>query len=64
MVYRLIFLTRGEVNDSKAAKELIERIPNFDFVVADKGYDSEPIWELVRQENGTGDPQKIEFNDR
>ena len=45
-------LTGGEVHDSKAAPELIARLPDADFVVADKGYDSEPIRELVRKKNG------------
>ena len=45
-------LTGGEIHDSRAAPELIARLPDADFVVADKGYDSEPIRELVRKKNG------------
>ena len=45
-------LTGGEVHDSRAAPELITRLPDADFVVADKGYDSEPIRELIRKKNG------------
>lgn len=45
-------LTGGEVHDSKAAPELIARLPDADAVVADKGYDSELIRELIRQKSG------------
>ena len=45
-------LTGGEVHDSKMASELIARLPDADFVVADKGYDCELIRELVRKKNG------------
>jgi hypothetical protein len=34
-------ITGEEVHDSKATNELIELLPQGDFVVADKGYDSE-----------------------
>ncbi|HGB3473279.1 TPA: IS5 family transposase [Salmonella enterica subsp. diarizonae serovar 61:l,v:z35] len=45
-------LTGGEVHDSKVAPELIARLPDAAVVVADKGYDSEAIRELVRKKNG------------
>ncbi len=45
-------LTGGEVHDIRAAPELIARLPEADFVVADKGYDSEPIREQIRKKNG------------
>jgi transposase len=45
-------LTGGEVHDSKAAIELIEQLPEAEYVVADKGYDSEPVRELVRRKQG------------
>lgn len=41
-------LTGGEVHDSKAAPDLIEQLPNSEYTVADKGYDSEPVRELIR----------------
>jgi len=44
-------ITGGEVHDSKAANELIELLPQGDFVVADKGYDSEAIREKIRERN-------------
>ena len=44
-------ITGGEVHDSKAANELIELLPQGDFVVADKGYDSEAIRETIRKRN-------------
>ena len=38
----------GEVHDSSAASELIEKLPAAEAVVADKGYDSEKIREQVK----------------
>jgi len=46
-------LTGGEVNDSIVAPDLIEQLPDSDYVAADKGYDSESIRELIRQKNAT-----------
>ncbi|MGL4713367.1 MAG: IS5 family transposase, partial [Shewanella sp.] len=42
-------VTGGEVHDSKAANGLIERLPQSDFIIADKGYDSEAIRDKVRE---------------
>lgn len=48
-------ITGGEVHDSKAdskaANQLIELLPQSDFFVADKGYDSEAIREKIRERN-------------
>jgi transposase len=44
-------LTGGEVHDSKEAENLIEKLPNCGYIVADKGYDSEAIREQIRQKN-------------
>ena len=44
-------ITGGEVHDSKAANELIELLPQSDFVVADKGYDSVAIRDKIRELN-------------
>lgn len=44
-------LTGGEVHDSKAAPDLIEQLPDSDYVIADKGYDSEFIREIIRNKN-------------
>lgn len=41
-------ITGGEIHDSKAAKDLINKLPLSDYIVADKGYDSELIREQVR----------------
>lgn len=41
-------LTGGEVHDSKAAPDLIKNLPDSDYVIADKGYDSELIREIIR----------------
>ncbi len=38
-------ITGGDVHDSKVANELIELLPQGDFVIAEKGYDSEAIRE-------------------
>jgi transposase len=42
-------LTGGEVHDTKAAPELINKIKVAENLIADKGYDSEVIREQVRQ---------------
>lgn len=42
-------ITGGEVHDSKVANELIDLLPQADAIIADKGYDSEPIREKVRE---------------
>ncbi len=46
-------LTGGEVHDSKAAPELIARLPLSDYIIADKGYDSEDIRVLIREKKST-----------
>lgn len=46
-------ITGGDVHDSKVANELIELLPQGDFVVADKGYDSEAIRDKVRERNSS-----------
>lgn len=42
-------LTGGEVHDCKVAPEFIEKLPVSDYVIADKGYDSEELRELIRK---------------
>tara|TARA_B110001452_G_scaffold45631_1_gene34885 strand:- start:486 stop:1019 length:534 start_codon:yes stop_codon:yes gene_type:complete len=46
-------ITGGDVHDSKVANELIELLPPSDFVIADKGYDSEVIRDKVRERNSS-----------
>ena len=41
-------LTGGEVHDAKEAPNLIQILPDADFIIADKGYDSEEIREQIR----------------
>ena len=41
-------LTGGQINDSTAAPDLINSLPAGDYIIADKGYDSEAIRELIR----------------
>lgn len=45
-------LTGGEVHDSKVALKLIDRFPDADFLVANRGYDSKLIRELVKKNGG------------
>ena len=45
-------LTGGEVHDCKAAPELINNMQLAEYTIADKGYDSEKIRELI-QEKGS-----------
>ena len=53
-------LTGGEVHDAKAAPELIEQLPKSDYVIADKGYDSEDIREQIREKGSIPNiPRKI-----
>ena len=40
-------ITGGEVHDSKAASLLIEQLPESKAIIADKGYDSQAIRELI-----------------
>lgn len=42
-------LTGGEVHDAKAAPDLIIKLPKSDYVIADKGYDSEDIRQQIRE---------------
>jgi len=39
------YITGGEIHDSKATPELIDKLPQSDYVIADKDYDSEVIRE-------------------
>lgn len=44
-------VTGGQVHDCKAAPELIARLENFDFLIADRGYDSDALREQVKAQN-------------
>ncbi|MFI4956367.1 MAG: IS5 family transposase [Gammaproteobacteria bacterium] len=44
-------VTGGEVHDCKAAPEFIEKLPVSNFTIADKGYDSEELRELIRKKS-------------
>jgi transposase len=44
-------LTGGEVHDCKAAPELIAKLPTAEYTIADKGYDSEELRELIRKKS-------------
>jgi transposase len=42
-------LTGGEVHGSKIAESLIDKLPKADYLIADKGYDSEAICNKARE---------------
>ena len=42
-------VTGGEVHDNVVAEELIVALPKADYVIADKGYDSESTREVIRK---------------
>ena len=44
-------LTEGQVHDAKEAPNLIAKLPKADFIIADRGYDSEEIREQIRQKS-------------
>jgi len=44
-------ITGGEVHDCKVAPEFIEKLPSADFTVADKGYDSEEVRDVIRKKS-------------
>jgi transposase len=41
-------ITGGEVHDSKVAPEFFSKLPDADYMIADKGYDSEALRNLIR----------------
>lgn len=43
-------VTGGEVHDCKEAPELVAKLPLADYVIADKGYDSEPLRLQIREQ--------------
>ncbi len=45
------YITGGEVHDSKAAPTLIHMLPSADYIIADRGYDSEALREQIRDKN-------------
>ena len=42
-------ITGGEVHDCKVAPEFIEKLPTADYTIADRGYDSEELREIIRK---------------
>ena len=42
-------VTGGEVHDCKEAPELVAKLPLADYMIADKGYDSEPLRIQIRE---------------
>jgi transposase len=41
-------ITGGEVHDCKVAPEFFAKLPDADYMIADKGYDSEELRDLIR----------------
>jgi len=46
-------LTGGQIHDCKAAPDLLENLPVSEFVIADKGYDSEALRSVIRKRPST-----------
>jgi transposase len=44
-------ILEGQVHDSKAVPELINKLPDAEHFIADRGYDSESIQEQIRTRN-------------
>jgi len=44
-------ITGGEVHDCKIAPDFIEKLPCSDYVIADKGYDSEDLRDMIRKKS-------------
>src|SRR4051812_15258648 len=46
-------ITGGEVQDCRVASEFFAKLPGADYMIADKGYDSEPLREIIREKSST-----------
>lgn len=46
-------ITGGEVHDCKVAPEFIAQLPSADYTIADRGYDSEELREIIREKSST-----------
>jgi transposase len=46
-------ITGGEVHDVKVAPEFFAKLPDSDYMIADKGYDSEELREIIREKSST-----------
>jgi transposase len=46
-------ITGGEVHDSKEAQNLVDKVPELEILIADKGYDSEALRESVENRGAT-----------
>ena len=42
-------ITGGEVHDCKVAPEFFAKLPDADYMIADKGYDSEELRDIIRE---------------
>ena len=46
-------ITGGEVHDCKVAPEFFAKLPDADYMIADKGYDSEEVRDVARAKSST-----------
>jgi len=44
-------ITGGEVHDCKVAPEFFAKLPDADYMIADKSYDSEELREIIREKS-------------
>jgi transposase len=44
-------ITGGEVHDCKIAPEFVLKLPTADYIIGDKGYDSEELREIIRKKS-------------
>ena len=42
-------ITGGEVHDSKAAENLLNKLPKSEFIIADRGYDSQILRDIIKK---------------
>ena len=49
----LFAITGGQVNDVKVAPDLVENLPQGEYVIADKGYDSEELRKQIEEKSMT-----------
>lgn len=52
-------LTGGQVHDVKAAPTMVEMLPNLETFIGDKGYDSDPLRDMIEQKGANSNiPRK------
>ena len=46
-------ITGGEVHDSRAAENLLNKLPKSEFIIADRGYDSQILRDIIKKRGST-----------